>query len=42
MIEIKVDNETVIRALNELAAASHNLQPLFSQIGEQLIESTKK
>lgn len=42
MIEIKVENETVIRAFNELAAAGDNLQPVLSYIGEQLIKSTKK
>lgn len=42
MIEIKVENETVIRALNQLAAAGDNLEPVLSQIGEILIASTKK
>lgn len=42
MIEIKIDNAHVLKALERLAKAATNPRPALLAIGEDLVESTKK
>lgn len=41
MIEIKVDNERVLKALDDLSKAATNPRPALLSIGEDLVKSTK-
>ncbi len=41
MINVEVDNRTVLAALQQLAGRIDNLAPALSEIGERLMESTQ-
>lgn len=42
MISIKVNDKQVLDAINQLVSRSKNLRPAFAEIGEDLVESTKR
>jgi len=42
MIEIKVDNERVLKALDDLSKVATNPRPALLSIGDDLVKSTKK
>jgi len=42
MIEVKLDNAKVLKALDNLSKASVNPRPALLSIGEDLVKSTKK
>ena len=42
MLTIKVNDRQVLDALNQLAARTKNLRPALMEIGEDLVESTKR
>lgn len=41
-ISIEVNDAEVLRALEQLAGRAENIQPALAEIGESLVESTKK
>ena len=42
MISISVNDSQVLATLNELLSRGQNLRPAFAEIGEDLVESTKR
>ena len=42
MINVEIDDRAILNALRNLQRAGANLRPALAEIGEQLVESTKK